>query len=307
MEFLLRRSWRPTNFLRLASGASCFFHVLREEFGVAKEDRVAILAANSAEWIIAFWATISIGGVVASMNAMWAGPEIAHALANCEPTVLIADRERLARVLSQNSRASFRTIEVESEFEDLVARGRGAAISDLPIDEDDPPSSLYTIGTPDGRMRGRIAPIGCASYAQQVSAQSPPRPPLSESRLAPVWRRGGTRKSRDHGAALLKASGSTLRRGSSATGAPCVALRSIHDEDDVFSLIESNAVRVGPPRQHGTRVSSGHTVRPNLSIMQVLAWGGAPVSPAHQHNCVPRPERVDQRQHGYTSIEPSRW
>jgi len=64
---------------------AAFAHMLREEFGVASGDRVAILAANSPEWIIAFWATVSIGAVVASMNSWWAGPEIAHALASFSP------------------------------------------------------------------------------------------------------------------------------------------------------------------------------------------------------------------------------
>ena len=35
-------------------------------------------------FIIAFWATLSIGGVVASMNSMWAAPEIEHALHSYE-------------------------------------------------------------------------------------------------------------------------------------------------------------------------------------------------------------------------------
>jgi len=134
---------------------AAFAHVLQDEFGVAKGDRVAILAANSPEWIIAFWATISIGAVVASMNAFWAAPEIAHALASSEPTVLIADNERLARV-PPNSAASWRSIEIESEFAGLVARGGGATISNVVIDEDDPAVILYTSGT-TGRSKGAVA------------------------------------------------------------------------------------------------------------------------------------------------------
>src|SRR4051812_18011149 len=36
---------------------------LREVYGVAKGDRVGILAANCPEWIVAFWATVSLGAV----------------------------------------------------------------------------------------------------------------------------------------------------------------------------------------------------------------------------------------------------
>ena len=34
---------------------------LRDEYGVGPGDRVAILGANSPEWIVTFWATISLG------------------------------------------------------------------------------------------------------------------------------------------------------------------------------------------------------------------------------------------------------
>jgi acyl-CoA synthetase (AMP-forming)/AMP-acid ligase II len=95
---------------------AAFAQSLHDEYGVRKGDRVAILAANSADWVIAFWAATSMGAVVASMNGWWAGPEIEHALASCEPTVLIADRARLARAPQRSGGWSF-TIEVESEFE----------------------------------------------------------------------------------------------------------------------------------------------------------------------------------------------
>ena len=36
-------------------------HLLRSKYNVSPGDRVAIYAANSPEWIIFFWATVSIG------------------------------------------------------------------------------------------------------------------------------------------------------------------------------------------------------------------------------------------------------
>ena len=69
---------------------------LYERYGVRKGDRVAILAANCPEWIIAFWAITSLGAIAVGMNSMWAAPEIAHGLALVEPTVLIADAKRRA-------------------------------------------------------------------------------------------------------------------------------------------------------------------------------------------------------------------
>ena len=70
--------------------------VLRDDYGVGKGDRVALLAANSAEWVIGLWATLSLGGIAASMNAWWAPPEIAHAMQSSEPKVVLADEPRRA-------------------------------------------------------------------------------------------------------------------------------------------------------------------------------------------------------------------
>ena len=51
-------------------------HALRDRYGVRPGDRVAILAENCPEWLIAFWATVRIGGVVAALNGWWQADEI---------------------------------------------------------------------------------------------------------------------------------------------------------------------------------------------------------------------------------------
>src|SRR5690349_18949667 len=50
---------------------------LRTTYGTRPGDRVAIAAANSPEWIIAFWATVSIGAVSVGLNAWWSPREMA--------------------------------------------------------------------------------------------------------------------------------------------------------------------------------------------------------------------------------------
>ena len=54
---------------------------------------------NYPEWVIAYWATVSIGAAVVGMNAWWTSAEMEFALADSRPKVLIADDERLQRVL----------------------------------------------------------------------------------------------------------------------------------------------------------------------------------------------------------------
>src|SRR3954454_19764448 len=72
--------------------------VMAERYGVGKGDRVAILGANSIDWIITFWATISLGAIACALNGWWTAPEIEYAIEYTEPKLLVADRKRIARV-----------------------------------------------------------------------------------------------------------------------------------------------------------------------------------------------------------------
>ena len=63
---------------------------MRDEHGVGKGDRVAICSANNPEWIIAFWATVSLGAIAVGMNSMWAAPEIAYGLSLTTPKVVVS-------------------------------------------------------------------------------------------------------------------------------------------------------------------------------------------------------------------------
>ncbi|MDI2126064.1 class I adenylate-forming enzyme family protein [Yinghuangia seranimata] len=126
---------------------------LRERYGVRPGDRVAILAANRPEWLIAFWASVSLGAIAVGMNGWWAGEEIRYGIADCEPKVLIADRRRLERVADAD--LGVPVVEIETGFADLVRYAPDAALPDGPGDEDDAALILYTSGT-TGRPKGAV-------------------------------------------------------------------------------------------------------------------------------------------------------
>jgi acyl-CoA synthetase (AMP-forming)/AMP-acid ligase II len=126
--------------------------VLRERFGIEKGDRVAILAENRVEWPISFWATMSLGGIVAALNGWWTADEIAYGVADSQPKLLIADRKRLARAGS----VGVPVLEIESGFDELLSSAAGASLPETPIEEDDPAVILYTSGT-TGRPKGAVA------------------------------------------------------------------------------------------------------------------------------------------------------
>jgi len=64
--------------------------------GIGVGDRVAILAENHPEWLVTFWATVSLGAVVSALNGWWKPDEIRHALELTTPRVLVVDEKRLA-------------------------------------------------------------------------------------------------------------------------------------------------------------------------------------------------------------------
>lgn len=122
---------------------------LRAEYGVRSGDRVAICSANTPEWIMTFWATVSLGAVAVGMNSLWVGPEIAHGMELTEPAVLVADAPR--RELAGD--VGVPVLSIERDIPDLIARYVGATASDAEPDEDDPAVILFTSGT-SGRPKG---------------------------------------------------------------------------------------------------------------------------------------------------------
>jgi acyl-CoA synthetase (AMP-forming)/AMP-acid ligase II len=126
---------------------------LHEEYGVAKGDRVAILAANNPEWIITFWASVSLGAIAVGLNGWWVADEIVYGLRDSQPRVLIGDERRLARL--EGVEVSVPIVSMETDFGELWRYDSDAALSTEPIAEDDPACMLYTSGT-TGRPKGVV-------------------------------------------------------------------------------------------------------------------------------------------------------
>ena len=74
-------------------------HHLRDVHGVGAGDRVAIAMRNYPEWVFSYWAIVSLGAACVGMNAWWTTDEMKYGLADSAPKVLIADGERVERVL----------------------------------------------------------------------------------------------------------------------------------------------------------------------------------------------------------------
>jgi long-chain acyl-CoA synthetase len=116
---------------------------LADRYGIGPGDRVAICAANCPEWLLTFWAVASLNAVVVAMNGWWTSTEMRNALALTEPTVLLMDEKRHARL---DGDAGVPIIVIERDFAELSSRP-GVPLPDPPIAEDDPFMLIFTSGT----------------------------------------------------------------------------------------------------------------------------------------------------------------
>ena len=123
--------------------------ILQTKYEVQQGDRVAIYAANSPEWIIFFWATVSLGAIACGLNGWWKGTEAIKAINDADPKVVVADQARFERIDE--------TLEhpvMIFEQHDLSAHEQ-ALDSFIRVDEDECACLLYTsgtTGTPKGVM-----------------------------------------------------------------------------------------------------------------------------------------------------------
>jgi HIP---CoA ligase len=125
--------------VRLAAGA---FH----EFGIAKGDRVAIWAPNSAEWIIAAFGIMTAGGVLVPVNARFKADEAADVLERSGAKAVLVQRGFLGQDFEL---PGIPTIDLKSDF-----LGRGAPF-ECAVDGDDVSDVIYTSGT-TGRPKGAM-------------------------------------------------------------------------------------------------------------------------------------------------------
>ncbi len=145
--------------------------------GIGLGDRVAIASRNYPEWIFAYWGVIAVGGVVVGMNAWWVADEMAYALSDSEPKLLVADDQRLATFA-----------EIAGDFSDLAVvavREPSPSVAAVqwvetvsepgelpmpPIDTNDDACIFYTSGT-TGRPKGaQLTHRGCVHNIMNVAA-----------------------------------------------------------------------------------------------------------------------------------------
>ena len=137
---------------------------------VSHGDRVAIAMRNYPEWLLSYWATLSVGASVVGMNAWWTEPEMLYAIEDSKPKVIFLDQERLNIFSGISAELSFITpITVRAESADTGVANWNELLDTEPetnnieIQPDDDACIFYTSGT-TGRPKGaQLTHRGCIS------------------------------------------------------------------------------------------------------------------------------------------------
>ncbi len=256
----------------VASVAAAF----RDRYDVQPGDRVAILGANCPEWVISFWAAISLGAIAVGLNGWSTGPEIRYFLDDCEPKVLIADRKRVERIDGDPGVA---LVVMEDDFAELESYVPDAGFGDLDVDEDDPAIILYTSGT-TGRPKGAVNThrnvasflmINFYNGAKAMMLAAPPEPdappPLPTCQLvsSPLFHVSGL-----HSAAVMMLATGLKSVWLMGRFDPAVAMRVIEKEQCTgWSFTETLLHRM---------VNFPDADKYDLSSIKTIGGGGSPVS-----------------------------
>jgi acyl-CoA synthetase (AMP-forming)/AMP-acid ligase II len=261
-------------------------------------DRIGLYAANSLEWVIAFWATVSAGAVVSAMNSYWSDPETTAALDLTQPRLVLADPRRHEILARVGSDAPVLVLD-----EDLYARVTTGPVPDLvpaATDEDDPVLFMFTSGTSGRpkavvhRHRTVIGLYQCAIYNALLRMGDLPNeiPPPPRVLVGPPF----FHLSALFGSIVMYTASSGLLVLRPGRFDEERVLRAIQEEEVTYWLsVGSSAPRVAAhPR----------LAEFDLSSIEMVMVGGAPVTPAVRRLLRRAfPGGVDNIRMGYTSTE----
>jgi long-chain acyl-CoA synthetase len=149
--------------------------------GVERGSRVGLAMRNYPEWVVGYWATVSLGAALVGMNAWWTAPEMEYALNDSQPLVLIADDERLDRLENIPNAKPMHIITVRSSrvigadcttWDSVMASADPGTLPEAFIDPDDDATIFYTSGTTGFPKGAQLTHRGSVNNILNLAAMS---------------------------------------------------------------------------------------------------------------------------------------
>ena len=261
--------------------------------GVAPGDRVAIAMRNYPEWLLVYWATVSVGAVAVGMNAWWTSEEMRFALCDSEPKVLVCDDERLQRLQAVRSEVPCeQVVAVRCEttlpadtipFDALLT---GGALPDHDADTDADACLFYTSGTTGNPKGARLTHRSCTnnlfSMAFWGAAQTRARK-LARTREAPAAKSAMTRSTPPPQACsllttpLFHVTANNCGAHSATAGGGKLVLMYKWDAAKALRLIEEERVTTfgGVPTMARELLAHPDLAKTDTSSLALIGGGGA--------------------------------
>jgi len=270
---------RRISFTEHADAVAALATALRDDHGVGKGDRVAVLAANSPEWIITFWATQCLGAITVGLNSWWTPAEIAYGVELVEPKVIVTDAKR-AELLAAADVSGFDLLTIEQEVPRIIAERAGAELPVAEVEEDDPAVILFTSGTsgrPKGALHSHRNVLAVVDYHRYSDALVAAMRRRSYDDTVPSDNRYLLVSPLFHIASLHNLAVPRL-----ATGSAVVMTEGAFDVDKVFTLIERERVTNwgAVPTMASRMLEHENPGKYDLSSLTAFALASAPSSPA---------------------------
>jgi long-chain acyl-CoA synthetase len=265
------------------AAADAFGAALVDTYGIKRGDRVALAMRNYPEWVIAYIAIVSVGAISVSLNSWWTADELAFALDDCSPRLVVGDHERVERAASACARLGIAMLAARStaglppgtrRWEDVVHLG--AAMPQVAIDPDDDATILYTSGTtghPKGAVsthRAVVSAVFAYRFRNAVEAiRYPDRPaPPAPAFILIV--------------PLFHVTGEIPVMLGSLLGRAKLVMMYRWDPEKALDIIQRERIThfVGVPTQSWDLVNSPRFADFDTSSLRNVGGGGAPAPPA---------------------------
>ncbi|MEM8920021.1 MAG: class I adenylate-forming enzyme family protein, partial [Pseudomonadota bacterium] len=272
--------------------------ILRDQFGVEKGDRVAVIMRNYPQWPVAFFAALSIGAIATPMNSWWTGDELEYGLKDSGAKVAIVDSERVERLRGHlenlpdlehviiarcaEEQADPRMSSMEALIGDANSWAQLDAkpLPDTPLAADDDATIMYTSGT-TGRPKGALAShraimanvfnaMACQARSFLRRGEQPPMPSPDDPQRVVLL-----------SVPFFHATGAFAILAPSVLAGGRILTTYKWDATAALKLIEDEKVNVigGVPAIAWQILEHPERDKYDLSSIEVVSYGGAPSAP----------------------------